>query len=63
MCDKCAGIDHAICRFRGITRSISEQLTVARAKEVIADLEALKLVLHPEQRGPRVFGAGIPTGF
>ncbi len=49
MCEKCARIDKAIERFRGIRRSISEELTVAKAKEVIADSEALKSGLHPRQ--------------
>jgi hypothetical protein len=62
MCDKCVGIDHAINRFRRITRSISEQLTVARAIEIIGDLETLKAGLHIAPGGPGVFGADMPRG-
>jgi hypothetical protein len=62
MCDKCVGIDQAINRFRGITRSISEQLTVARAKEVIGELETLKAGLHTAPGGSGVFGGEIPRG-
>jgi hypothetical protein len=50
MCEKCVEIDKAIERFRRIKRSISEQLTVERAQEVIADLEAKKATLHPEPK-------------
>ena len=50
MCEKCVEIDKAIQRFRRIDRSITGLLTVERAQEVIADLEAMKATLHPEPR-------------
>jgi hypothetical protein len=46
MCEKCIQIEHTIERYRHITRSISDDLTVDRAKEVIVDLEAQKAALH-----------------
>jgi hypothetical protein len=50
MCEKCVEIDKAIERFRQVSWSICDQLTVERAKEVIADLEAKKATLHQEQK-------------
>jgi hypothetical protein len=50
MCEKCVEIDRAIQRFRRIDRSINGLLTVERAQEVIADLEAMKAALHTEPR-------------
>jgi hypothetical protein len=46
MCDKCSTINKTIERFRQIRRSISDQLTVERARQVIAELEEQKAVLH-----------------
>jgi hypothetical protein len=48
MCEKCVEIDKTIERYRQIMRSIMDQLTVDRAKELIAELEARKAALHPE---------------
>jgi hypothetical protein len=48
MCEKCSAIDKTIERFRRIKRSISDQLTVERAKQVIPDLEDQKAALHSE---------------
>ena len=48
MCEKCVEIDKTIERYRQIERSIMDQLTVDRTKELIADLEAQKAALHPE---------------
>jgi hypothetical protein len=47
MCDKCVDIDKAIERFRNVQRSILDQVTLDRAKEMIAELEAKKVALHP----------------
>ena len=49
MCDKCIDIDKAIERFRQVQRTILDQRTVDRAKEMVAELEAKKDALHPEQ--------------
>jgi len=51
MCEKCVEIDKTILRYRVILLSISDQVTVDRTKELIADLEAQKVALHPEQSG------------
>jgi len=49
MCEKCVAIDKAIERYRNVVRSIGDQPTVDRAKELIADLAAQKAALHPER--------------
>ena len=48
MCEKCDEIEKKIERYRQIERSIMDQLTVDRTKELIAELEAKKAALHPE---------------
>jgi hypothetical protein len=49
MCEKCVEIDQTIERYRKIQRSIGDPVTIDRAKELIAELEAQKVALHPEQ--------------
>jgi hypothetical protein len=49
MCEKCAEIDILIERYRRVKCSISDQLTIEKAREVIAELEVQKAALHPEQ--------------
>jgi hypothetical protein len=49
MCDKCVELDKRIERYRRILLSIGDQVTVDRTKELIADLQAQKASLHPEQ--------------
>jgi hypothetical protein len=49
MCEKCITIDHTIERYRRIKRSINDDLTIERAKDLISDLEAQKAILHPSQ--------------
>jgi hypothetical protein len=51
MCDKCVDIDKAIERYRKIQRSIGDQVTVDRTKELIAELNTQKAALQPEQTG------------
>jgi hypothetical protein len=46
MCEKCVEIDKTIERYRQIKRSIMDQLTVDRTKELIDDLEAQKAALY-----------------
>ncbi len=46
MCEKCSTINRTIERFRQIRRSISDQLTLERARQVIAELEEQKAALH-----------------
>jgi hypothetical protein len=50
MCDKCVELDNKIEHYRKITLSIGDQLTVERIKALIEDLQAQKVVLHPEQK-------------
>jgi hypothetical protein len=42
MCAKCLEIDKTIERYRRILLAIDDKLTIDRAKEMIADLEAQK---------------------
>jgi hypothetical protein len=49
MCEKCEEIDNKIERYRQIKRSIMDQLTVDRTRELIAELESSKVALHPKQ--------------
>jgi hypothetical protein len=48
MCGKCDDIDKVIERYRQIRRSISDQVTLEKALELIAELQAQKLALHPQ---------------
>jgi hypothetical protein len=49
MCEKCVEIDKTIERYRRILLSIGDQITIDRTKEMIADLAAQKVALHPQQ--------------
>jgi beta-phosphoglucomutase-like phosphatase (HAD superfamily) len=49
MCDKCVEIDEKIRRYQNILRSITDQPTIEGAKRLIAELQAQKAVLHPQQ--------------
>jgi hypothetical protein len=49
MCEKCVEIDKNIERYRKIQRSIGDQVTVDRTKELIAELEDQKAALHPAE--------------
>jgi len=48
MCEKCDEIDKTIERYRQVQRTILDQVTVDRAKEMVTELEAQKAALHPE---------------
>jgi len=48
MCEKCDEIDKTIERYGRIKERILDQAFVDRAKELIAELEADKLAMHPE---------------
>jgi hypothetical protein len=48
MCEKCDEIDKRIARYRQVERTILDQVTVDRAKEMVTELEAQKAALHPE---------------
>jgi hypothetical protein len=48
MCDKCAVLDKKIDHYEQILISIGDRVTVERLHAMIADLQAQKVVLHPE---------------
>ena len=50
MCDKCTELDKRIEHYSRMLLSIGDQITVERIKELIADLQAQKAALHPEQK-------------
>ena len=50
MCEKFDEIDKTIERYRRILLSISDDLTVDRTRQLIADLQAQKAALHPGQQ-------------
>jgi hypothetical protein len=49
MCDKCDEIDKTIERYRRIQQRILDQQLADGAQKLIAELEADKAALHPEQ--------------
>ncbi len=50
MCGKCAELDKKIDHYRQMVLSIGDQVTVERIEALIADLQAQKATLHPEQK-------------
>jgi len=48
MCEKCVEINKTIVRYQRILLSIGDPVTVDRTKELIADLQAQEVALHPE---------------
>ena len=54
MCEKCAEIDKRIEHYERIVASINNQLTINRFKELVANFEAEKAALHPEQKYDRL---------
>ena len=50
MCDTCAELDKKIEHYRRMLLSIGDQITVERIEALIADLQAQKATLHPEQK-------------
>lgn len=49
MCEKCAELDERIKRYRMVSSSINDQLTIDRIKALIEELQVQKAALHPEQ--------------
>jgi 2-phospho-L-lactate transferase/gluconeogenesis factor (CofD/UPF0052 family) len=49
MCNKCVELDKKIERYRLVSSSVDDKLTIDRIKGLIADLQAQKVTLHPEQ--------------
>jgi len=50
MCEKCAELDKKIEHYGRMLLSIGDQITVERIEALIADLQAQKATLHPEQK-------------
>ena len=50
MCGKCAEFDKKIDHYRQMVLSNGDQVTVERIEALIADLQAQKATLHPEQK-------------
>ncbi len=50
MCGKCAELDKKTDHYRQMLLSIGDQITVERLEALIADLQAQKARLHPEQK-------------
>ena len=49
MCDKCVELDDKIDHYQRIASKITDQLTIDRIKELIAQLESQKAAFHPEK--------------
>ena len=47
VCDQCKPIDRLLFKYRQTRESIDDELAVGLLAEVIADLEAEKIALHP----------------
>ena len=50
MCDKCAKLDKKIEHYETILVSIGDRVTVERLMALVAELQAQKAALHPEQK-------------
>ena len=50
MCDKCEKLDKKIEHYETTVVSIGDRATVERLMAMIADLQARKAALHPEQK-------------
>jgi hypothetical protein len=50
MCDKCIELDDKMEHYRGIASRITDQLTLDRIEEAIAELENEKAALHSERK-------------
>jgi hypothetical protein len=61
MCEECADIDRTIERYQRIQCSISDQLTVDRAKVVVVELEKKKVELHQKAELHQSGAASLAT--
>ena len=50
MCDKCKELEKKIERYRRLTFSINDQLTIDRFNQLIKETEAEKAKLQPDQQ-------------
>ncbi len=49
MCEKCTEIDEKVAHYRALAARLLDQLMLERIELLIADLLALKELLHPKQ--------------
>ena len=50
MCDKCEQLDKKIEHYETMIVSIGDRVTVERLMAMVANLQAQKAALHPEQK-------------
>ena len=50
MCDACVQLDKKIEHYEKVRFAMTDQLTIEGIKALIAELEAQKAALHPEQK-------------
>jgi hypothetical protein len=50
MCDKCVELDKKMERYRRVSSSLADQITIDRIKTLIDELQTQKVELHPEQK-------------
>jgi hypothetical protein len=50
MCDRCIAIDRDLARYRRAHASTDDETALRLLADVIEDLEAEKVALHPEQQ-------------
>jgi hypothetical protein len=61
MCSECIQIDRKIEHLRTLALRLSDQQTLNGIADLIAELEAKKLALHPQQKnGPGTGGGSGP---
>jgi hypothetical protein len=49
MCDKCDKLDKKIEHYQSLMAMVPDPLTVERVEELIKQMQAQKVELHPEQ--------------
>ena len=49
MCEKCKAIEDQTARYRRLAAQVSDSQTLEGIAQLIAELEAQKRALHPEQ--------------
>jgi hypothetical protein len=50
MCDKCDELDGKIEHYRKLASAITDRLTIEGIEERIKEMEAQKMLFHPEQK-------------
>ena len=49
MCDKCIQFDKKIEHYERLAGGITDELTLERLRELVREMKAQKVALHPEQ--------------